>query len=96
MGPTVPRNEVISVKMDAMSTQAPATIVSRESFWNHVPRPVVLDVSMDVIGIEETARVDPDGKGRHVTVNDIIFSSYTKISKKNCLSIHVLPYNFNS
>ena len=83
--------------MDAMSTQAPATIVSRESFWNHVPRPVVLDVSMDVISIEETARVDPDGKGWHVTVIDILLSSYTKIStKKNFLSIHVLPYHFNS
>ena len=68
MAPTAPRNVVISVKMDAMSTPAPATVVSRESFWNHVPRPVVLDVSMDVISIEETARVDPDGKGWHVTV----------------------------
>ena len=96
MGPTVPRNVVISVKMDAMSTQEPATIVSRESFWNHVPRPVEPAVSMGVIGLEETARVDPDGKGWHVTVNDIILSSYTKISKKNCLSIHVLPYHLNT
>lgn len=52
-----------------MSTQAPATAVSTESLWNHVPMLVASDACLVVTDTEETARVSQVGEEIYVTVS---------------------------
>ena len=62
-------NAVLIVKTDVMSTQAPATAVSKESLWNHVLMLVALDACLVVTDTEETARVSQVGEEIYVTVS---------------------------
>ena len=62
-------NAVLIVKTDVMSTQAPATAVSTESLWNHVPMLVASDACLVVTDTEETGRVSQVGEEIYVTVS---------------------------
>ena len=55
--------------MDAITKQTPVRNLSKGSLQNRVPKRVMLGVSLFLIGIEETTRVNQGGQEACVTVS---------------------------